>query len=293
VLGALAFAYYFTCEPAFEIAVTWREGTTRLRRSQLERQHGLVRGRDIADWTVWYDIVDVRPGNIGALTRQAEVAAVHGVDSETGTVPPDAPYGDGWMWIGSQLPVLRQRGAVPVIVAGCVAVLVLSLPAALGFALRLPRPAWPQLLASVVLIGISGAWYATWEAAPAVSIGWAEGLAPGHRRTLERRFRLTLPREQDEGFDNPVEYDLLDIRPENIRALIEQPEVADTGRIDRAGHRILANAPFGRGGTWIGNRIPVLRTYGVVPAIIVGCALILVYPAAQALVRARRRHVAT
>lgn len=291
-LGALAFAYYCTYEPAFEISVTWREGTTWLRRSQVERQHGLVRGRDIADWTVRYDLVDVRPANIGALQRQAEVAAVLGVDPETGMVPPDAPYGDGWTWIGSRLPVLRQRGVVPVMIAGCMAVLALSLPAACGFVLRLPRPTRPQIIAGVILVGVSVAWYATWEAAPAVSVGWAEGLPAGHRRALERRFRLALPRQQDDGFDNPVEYDLLDTRPANIRALIDQPEVADTGRIDRTGSRILANAPFGRGGTWIGDRIPVLRTYGVVPALIVVCSLLLLSPAARAVWRGRRRHAA-
>jgi hypothetical protein len=122
-LLALGIGYYLTYEPAPEVVITWREGTTWPRRIGLERRFGLVRGRDIADWTVWYDLVDVRPTNIKSLVEQPEVAATQGLDLRTHTIPPDGPYGKGWMWIGSRLPILRHRGTVPGVAIACAAVI--------------------------------------------------------------------------------------------------------------------------------------------------------------------------
>jgi hypothetical protein len=79
-----------------------------------------VRARDIADWTVWYDLVDIRPANIRSLAEQPEVAATQGLDLETYSIPPDGAYGKGWMWIGPRLPILRHRGVVPGVVIACV-----------------------------------------------------------------------------------------------------------------------------------------------------------------------------
>ena len=123
LLLPLGIGYYLTYEPAPEVVITWREGTTWPRRADLERQFGLVRGRDIADWTVWYDLVDIRASNIKALVEQPEVAATQGLDLRTHTIPPDGPYGKGWMWIGSRLPMLRHRGTVPGVALACAIVI--------------------------------------------------------------------------------------------------------------------------------------------------------------------------
>lgn len=116
---ALGVAYYLTYEPAFEVAIRWREGTTWQRRAQIERQFGLAEARNLADWTVWYDLIDTRPATIRALASQPEVAGFEGVNLDTFAVPPDAPYGKGWMWIGPRLPVLRHRGVVPGVIVAC------------------------------------------------------------------------------------------------------------------------------------------------------------------------------
>ena len=278
VLAALGVAYYLTYEPAPEVSITWREGTTWLRRSQLERQFGLARGRDIADWRVWYDLVDVRPSTIGGLQRQPEVAAIDGLDMATHTVPADAPYGDGWMWIGPRLPVLRYRGVVPGIIVMCVAVLAVALPAAFGGRRRFPRFTRLQTIAAVVLAGLGAVWYASYERAPGMSVRWSEDVTGGRRGALEREFRLARGRAVE---GRTFTYDLLDIRSANVQALIEHPQVDDTGYLDRASFTVPANAPFGQGGMWIGTRLPVLRTYGVVHAIAAGCALFLFYPIAR------------
>ena len=121
MLLALGIAYYLTYEPAPEVVVRWQEGTTWQRRTELERRFGLLRARDLAEWTLWYDLVDIRPANIRALVEQPEVAETQGLDLETYTIPPDGPYGKGWMWIGQRLAILRHRGMVPGVVLVCAA----------------------------------------------------------------------------------------------------------------------------------------------------------------------------
>ena len=127
MLLALGAAYYLTYEPAPEVAVRWREGTTWQRRAELERRFGLVRARDIDDWKVWYDLVDIRPANIRSLAEEPDVAATQGLDLETYSIPPDGPYGKGWMWIGPRLPVLRHRGVVAGVILVCALTLALTL----------------------------------------------------------------------------------------------------------------------------------------------------------------------
>lgn len=122
------------------------------------------------------------------------------------------------------------------------------------------------LIAAIVLVAFAGAYYVTYERAPAVSIRWREGVTPERRAALERTFRLARGREPE---GRTIIYDVLDIRSSNIRALLDQPEVEDTGYIDRRTNNVPGNAPFGRGGLWIGTRLPVLRIYGVVPVILV------------------------
>ena len=130
------------------------------------------------------------------------------------------------------------------------------------------------LLAAVVLVSLGAAYYATYERAPGVSIRWRDGVTPQRRAALEREFRLARGRNAE---GRTITYDILDIRPRNIRALLEQAEVEDTGYIDRRTNNVPANAPFGRGGMWIGTRVPVLRTYGVVPAVVISSLLVLAW----------------
>jgi len=123
LLAVLGAAYYFTWEPAPVVGIRWREGTTLERRAYVERWFGLARARDHAGRAVTYDLVDTRPANIRELLEQPELETVGYMDGVTFTVPADAPYGRGGMWIGDRLPEARANRVVPVIVAVCALVI--------------------------------------------------------------------------------------------------------------------------------------------------------------------------
>ena len=127
VLAAFGVAYYFTYEPALEVAITWAEGATWERRMEVERRAGLVRPRDLTRGTVTYDLIDTRPENIRELLEQPEVEDGGVLDRRSYTVPADAPYGRGWMWVGNRWPVVRMYGLVPVIVTACGGVFLVAL----------------------------------------------------------------------------------------------------------------------------------------------------------------------
>jgi hypothetical protein len=67
---------------------------------------------------------------------------------------------------------------------------------------------------------------------PRVHVRWLEGLSEGERASLERRYELRagIPVE---GTPSTWRYDLGDLSRENIRALVDDPAVADTAYIDR------------------------------------------------------------
>ena len=78
--------------------------------------------------------------------------------------------------------------------------------------------------------------------APRVHIRWAAGISDAQRTDLERRFALTgrQPRE-----NMTWEYDLVDVSPAAVRALVDHPAVADTHYIDRRSAQIASDAPPG------------------------------------------------
>jgi hypothetical protein len=127
ILAILAVTYYFTYEPAPEISIRWREGVTWEQRTAIERQHGLRRTReqDEESWT--YDLIDIRTSNIRSLLEQHEVEDTGVVDRLNYVIPSDAPYGEGWMWVGNRLPLLRSHGVVPTIIFACSATLLYAL----------------------------------------------------------------------------------------------------------------------------------------------------------------------
>lgn len=115
----LAAVYWYTYEPAFEVTIRWREGVAWTRRVELERRFGLVERRNHERRSRTYDLIDTRPGNIRALAGQPEVEDSGIIDTRTFTVPPDAPYGRGWMWAGDRWPVVRQYRLLPLVVLAC------------------------------------------------------------------------------------------------------------------------------------------------------------------------------
>jgi hypothetical protein len=279
VLIALGGAYYFSCEPAPAVPIRWRDDMTWQRRAEIERRFGLVQSRD-QDVRITYDLTDTRPSNIAALLEQPEVLDTGDLDLRSHTVPADAPYGRGWMWVGSRLPVLRIRGAVPALVIASALVIGGWLVKELGLLRSRPRDESrasriAAATAAVVLAALGGAYYATSERAPAVAIRWREGVSEDRRVAIERQFRLRRPREPE---GRSMLYDLVDIRSANIEGLLEQSEVEDTSRIDRHTLTIPANTAFGQGNMWVGNELFLLRTHGVVPAIVVTCLMVIAYP---------------
>jgi hypothetical protein len=132
VLAALGIAYWWTCEPAFEVAIRWADGTSAARLSTLERRHGLESARTIGGGWVAYDLVDTRAANLQELLQQPEVQGGEPIDAATYQVPPDAPYGRGWMWIADRLPVspeLRLFRLVPALITVCAMTLAAALAA--------------------------------------------------------------------------------------------------------------------------------------------------------------------
>jgi hypothetical protein len=83
-------------------------------------------------------------------------------------------------------------------------------------------------------------------------------------------------------------YDLLDTRRENIEALVNDPDVADTESVRSADFSLPVDGSYGESWMWIGHRLPVLRRAGVVEAIVLGCAAVLA-AAIRVEVRNRRR----
>jgi hypothetical protein len=51
--------------------------------------------------------------------------------------------------------------------------------------------------------------------------------------------------------------------------------VADTDRVSREGFTVPLDVPYGTRWMWLAHRIPVLRSPGVVPAIVALCAAVL------------------
>ena len=144
--------------------------------------------------------------------------------------------------------------------------------------------AWvAALLSGAVLLALATTYYLTYEPAPEIRILWRAGLPAERQAELERRFRL-VNRKPSEG---RLSYDLLDTRRENIVALVNEGDIADTDRVDRQGATIPFDAPYGDSWMWVAYRLPVLRSPGVPEGIVTLCGLVFAF-SAMALTSARR-----
>ena len=126
-------------------------------------------------------------------------------------------------------------------------------------------------VAACVLLVLGGSYYLTYEPAPRIAILWRQGIEPERRAELERRFLLLNRTPERERF----EYDLLDTSRRNIEAMVLEPDVADTDRVDRHTFALPFDIPYGTSWMWVAHRIPVLRTPRVVPGIVVACVIVL------------------
>jgi hypothetical protein len=128
------------------------------------------------------------------------------------------------------------------------------------------------MLAGCVLVALGITYYFTCEPAPRVAIRWREGVTAERQQALERRFLLVNPEVERDR----LEYDLLDISRANLEALVGEPDIADTDRISREGFTLPLDVPYGTSWMWLAHRTPVLRIPGILSAIVVLCAAILI-----------------
>ena len=135
------------------------------------------------------------------------------------------------------------------------------------------------IVATCLLVALAVAYYFTYEPAPRIAIRWASGIQPIRRQQLERHFLLVNPAADRDR----VEYDLLDTSRTNIEALVREPDVVDTDRVSREGFTVPLDVPYGASWMWAANRVPVLRTPGVIPAIVTLCAAVLAVALAREL----------
>lgn len=142
------------------------------------------------------------------------------------------------------------------------------------------------LIAAIVLAALGVTYALTYDRAPEVAVGWREGVGTDRRHQLERRFGLVRPRHE---INRRVSYDLADTRSSNIRALVEHVDVEDTHDIDRHTFTVPADSPYGVGRSWIGNRLPGLRVYWVVPSLIGGSVCVLAGSLMTGAYRRRKR----
>jgi len=148
------------------------------------------------------------------------------------------------------------------------------------------RRAW--LLVAVGTIGLASmrtAYTLTYEPAPAVHVRWRDGTADWRRTWLELKYRLADP-EAPQGLS--YAYVLFDTSQSNIKALVTDPEVADTNDIDRDKFEIpWARLQETRRLMWVADRIPVLRQPFARRGLIV-CLAALVLIGAQRIVHGLR-----
>ena len=138
----------------------------------------------------------------------------------------------------------------------------------------------------VVLITFTVAYYLTYEPAPEIRILWRATLEPERLTELERRFLLVNPLP----FEDRLTYDILDTSRENLKALVNSPDVDDTDRVDRVGYTIPPDIPYGASWMWVAHRLPVLRIPGLVSGIVLVCTIVLTASFGGLLIGRRKVH---
>jgi hypothetical protein len=125
-------------------------------------------------------------------------------------------------------------------------------------------------VAACALLALGTAYYLTHEPAPEIRVLWRSGITAERRAELERRFLLVNRAPYEDRFT----YDLLDTRLENIKALVNERDAADTDGVGRVFYTLPVDFPYGQSWMWIAHRLPVLRIPGVVEGTVGVCALV-------------------
>ena len=78
--------------------------------------------------------------------------------------------------------------------------------------------------------------------APRVHVRWADAVSDAQRLQVEKRLALVNGQQLE---NRTWQYDLMDVSPSSVRALIDHPSVEDTHHIDRVKGVVNADAPSG------------------------------------------------
>ena len=121
-LAALAFAYWFTYEPAPSVRVRWRDHVTFDEQVSLERKYLLVNREGPhpdARRSFGYALLDTRRSNIEALVKDSAVFDTNDIEDEEGQfyVRLGTAYSDRWMWVAHRVPLLRYARVRWVLIA--------------------------------------------------------------------------------------------------------------------------------------------------------------------------------
>ena len=112
------------------------------------------------------------------------------------------------------------------------------------------------------VIGLGGlaalglVYWLTYEPAPSIRVRWRANVTSEQQAALERKYLLVNGRAPT---GRSIAYDLLDTRHDNIKALVLDPDVADTNDIDRHQFEVPFDFAYGEGWMWVADRTPVLR----------------------------------
>jgi hypothetical protein len=135
--------------------------------------------------------------------------------------------------------------------------------------------AWLAVIVAVIgLASMRAAYDLTYEPAPSVRVRWRDGTGPWGRTWLEHKYRLVDP-AAPQGLS--YAYVLMDTSEVNIRAMVTDPVVADTGDIDREKFEVpWETAYVTRERMWAADRTPGLRQptvrYAVLAALVAALA---------------------
>lgn len=109
--------------------------------------------------------------------------------------------------------------------------------------------------AGLVVFGL--AYWLTYEPAPRIRLEWRPDVTTQQRTALERKYLLVNPREP--LTNGSLAYDLLDTRESNIRALIEDPALADLNDLQPDVYAVPFDIEYGEAWMWIVHRTPGVR----------------------------------
>ena len=250
-LVTIALAYALTVKPAPTIGIRWRDDVSRARQVELERTYLLVdRGspRSDAPQSGIYRLLDTSRRNVEAIVKNPWVADTDSIDRDKYGVEAESEAAPGQRrtWVAFRIPGLRNAIVLWTLIAVLAGMAIAGLSivsvlraatTAFGAVVRPYRRIFNgRIMAAVAISGIVsgglGAWLAG-EHTPTIRIRWGDDVSAERQAELERKYQLVNGGPPDTDAPRSHAYTLLDTDRRHIEALVNDPDIADTGDIDR------------------------------------------------------------